>query len=139
MQELADQYGIAIQHVDQQYMEARASITNQALDQFDTLSEQLNEHLEQKFMLFAPIRKSYIEQSKLMDLEVRKAQEDDERAKVYKSELFNLQTKLNTFTTSDKADRALKENLRETIVVRMEMLIPHKTAWDEACEFLELQ
>ena len=90
-------------------------------------------------MLFAPIRKSYIEQSKLMDLEVHKAQEDDERAKVYKSELFNLQTKLNTFTTSDKADRALKENLRETIVVRMEMLIPHKTAWDEACEFLELQ
>lgn len=90
-------------------------------------------------MLFAPIRKSYIEQSKLMDLEVRKAQEDDERAKVYKSELLNLQNKLNTFTTSDKADRALKENLRETIVVRMEMLIPNKTGWDEACEFLELQ
>ncbi len=139
MQELADQYRMAIQHVDQQYIEARASITKQALDQFDTLSEQLNEHLEQKFMLFAPIRKSYIEQSKLMDLEVRKAQEDDERAKVYKSELLNLQNKLNTFTTSDKADRALKENLRETIVVRMEMLIPNKTGWDEACEFLELQ
>ena len=139
MQELADQYRTAIQHVEQQYMEARASITEQALDQFDTLSEQLSEHLEQKFVLFAPIRRSYIEQSELMDLEVHKAQEDNERAKVYKRELLSLQTKLNTFTTSDKADRALKEYLRETIVVRMKMLIPHKTGWDEACEFLELQ
>ncbi|MDD4944184.1 MAG: hypothetical protein PHQ13_11715, partial [Rhodoferax sp.] len=139
LQELADQYHKAIKRVDQQYMEARANITKQALDQFDTFSEQLNEHLEQKFLLFAPIRKSYIEQSNLMDLQAHKAREDDERAKVYKSELLNLHTELNTNAASDKAGRALKESLRETIAVRMEMLLPDKTGWDEACEFLELQ
>jgi len=139
MQELASQYGSAIADIDRQYEEVRSSITKQAFDQLDAMSNGLNNHLQMQYLMFAPVRKSYIEHSELMDVELRKQIENKERSQAFVQELEYLQSKLNGITVSDHADRAIKQAMQETILTRMEMLIPHKTGWDQACEFLELQ
>jgi hypothetical protein len=139
MQELANQYNNAITDIDQQYEAARSSITVQAFDQFDAMSKDLNRHLQMQYLMFAPIRKHYIEHAELMDVELRKQKENEERSQAFAQELKDMQSKLNGITASDQADSAIKQAMQTTILTRMEMLIPHKTGWDQACEFLELQ
>ncbi|SFQ11328.1 hypothetical protein SAMN05216419_10654 [Nitrosomonas cryotolerans] len=139
MQELANQYSKAITDIDRQYEEARASITKQAFDQFDSMSKNLSQHLEMQYLMFAPIRKNYIEGSVLMDIELRKQQENHERSQAFTRELEGLQNKLKSFIESNQADRTIRQAVQETILTRMEILIPNKTGWDQACEFLELQ
>lgn len=139
MQELANQYNKAITDIDRQYEEARGSITEQAFDQFDAMSKDLSQHLEMQYLMFAPVRKSYFEHSALMDIELRKQQENEDRSQAFAHELEELQDKLEGFTVSNQVDRTIKQFTQETILTRMEMLIPHKTGWDQACEFLELQ
>jgi hypothetical protein len=139
MQELANQYSQAITDIDRDYEETRASITKQAFDQFDTMSKDLNQYLEMQYLMFAPVRKNYIERSALMDIELRKQQANEDRLQVFAHELEDLQDKFEGFTMSNQVDRTIKQVVHETILTRMEMLIPHKTGWDQACEFLELQ
>lgn len=138
MQELANQYSKAITDIDRQYEEARASITKQAFDQFDSMSKDLNQHLEVQYLMFASVRKNYIEYSALMDIEIRKQQENEDRSLAFAHELEAIQDKLEGLAVSTQADRTIKQVVQETIRTRMEMLIPHKTGWDQACEFLEL-
>jgi hypothetical protein len=66
-------------------------------------------------------------------------QKSEERSQAFAHELEELQNKLEGFTVSDQAERTIKQVMQKTILTRMEMLIPHKTGWDQACEFLELQ
>jgi hypothetical protein len=139
MQELANQYNEAITDIDRQYEEARASITEQAFDQFDAMSKDLSQYLEMQYLVFAPVRKSYFEHSALMDIELRKQQETEDRSQAFAHELEELQNRLEGFTVSNQVDSNIKQVVQETIRTRMEMLIPHKTGWDQACEFLELQ
>ncbi len=139
MQELANQYNKAITDIDRQYEEARASITKQAFDQFDAMSKDLSQYLEMQYLMFAPVRKNYIEHSALMDIELCKQQENEDRSRAFAYELEELQGNLEGFTVSNQVDRTIKQVMQETILTRMEMLIPHKTGWDQACEFLELQ
>ena len=103
------------------------------------MSNDLNNYLQMQYLMFAPIRKRYIEHSELMDVELRKQQQDKERSQAFALELEDLQSKLNGITVSDHTDRAIKQAMQNIILTRMEMLIPHKTGWDQACEFLELQ
>ncbi len=138
MQELANQYSKAITDIDRQYEEARVSITKQAFDQFDSMSKNLNQHLEMQYLMFAPVRKNYIEHSALMDIELRKQQENEDRSRAFALELETIQDKLEGLAISNQADRTIKQVVQETILTRMEMLIPNKTGWDQACEFLEL-
>lgn len=139
MRELANQYNKAITYIDCQYEEARASITKQAFDQFDSMSKDLNQYLEVQYLIFAPVRKNYIEHSALMDIELRRQQENEDRSRAFEHELEAIQDKLEGLTVSTQADLTIKQVVQETILTRMEMLIPHKTGWDQACDFLELQ
>ena len=138
MQELANQYSKAITDIDRQYEEARASITKQAFDQFDSMRKDLNQHLEMQYLMFAPVRKNYIEHSALMDIELRKQQENEARSRAFALELEAIKDKLEGLAISNQADRTIKQVVQETILTRMEILIPNKTGWDQACEFLEL-
>ncbi|MBS0588317.1 MAG: hypothetical protein JSS37_10300 [Proteobacteria bacterium] len=138
MQELANQYSKAITDIDRQYEEARASITKQAFDQFDSMSKELNQHLEMQYLMFAPVRKNYIEHSVLMDIELRKQQENEDRSRAFAIELEIIQDKLEGLAVLNQADLTIKQIVHETVLTRMEMLIPNKTGWDHACEFLEL-
>lgn len=138
MQELANQYSKAIADIDRQYEEARASITKQAFDQFDSMSKDLNQHLEMQYLMFAPLRKNYIEHSALMDIELRKQQENEDRSRAFALELEAIQEKLEGLAISNQTDITIKQVVQETILTRMEVLIPNKTGWDQACEFLEL-
>jgi hypothetical protein len=139
MQELANQYNKAITDIDRQYEKTRSSITQQAFDQFDSMSNDLDNYLQVQYLTFKPIRKNYIDHSELMDVELRKQQQDKERAQAFTLELEELQSKLNHITASDHTDRIIKQAMQSTILTRMEMLVPNKTGWDQACEFLELQ
>ena len=139
MQELSNQYSKAITNIDHQYEEARASITKQALDQFDSMSKDLSQHLEMQYLMFAPVHKNYIELSALMDIDLRKQQEIDERSQAFAYELEELQGKLKGFIGSDQGNLDIKQIIQETICTRMEILIPNQTGWDQACEFLEFQ
>jgi hypothetical protein len=138
MQELANEYTKEIANIDRQYEEARRSITNQAFAQFDAMGKELNDHLEMQYLMFTPVRKNYIEHSELMDVERRKQEEKNERSQAFAAELEVLQEKLNTIDISDQTGRALKKEMQKTILDRMELIIPNKTGWDQACEFLEL-
>jgi len=138
MQELANQYSKAIADIDRQYEEARASITKQAFDQFDSMSKDLNQHLEMQYLMFAPLRKNYIKHSALMDIELRKQQENEDRSRAFALELEAIQEKLEGLAISNQTDITIKQVVQETILTRMEVLIPNKTGWDQACEFLEL-
>ena len=138
MLELANQYSKAITDIDRQYEEARTSITNQAFDQFGAMSKDLNRHLEMQYLMFAPVHKNYVEHSALMDIELRRQKENEARSQSFALELETLQSKLDGFAISNQADRRVKQVVREMILTRMEMLIPNKTGWDQACDFLEL-
>lgn len=138
MQELANQYSNAITEIDRQYEEARTSITKQAFDQFDSMSKDLNQHLEMQYLMFAPVRKNYIEHSALLDVELRKQQENENRSRAFSLELEIIQDKLERLAVSNQTDITIKQVVQETILTRMEVLIPNKTGWDQACEFLEL-
>ncbi|EIC30168.1 hypothetical protein [Methylomicrobium album] len=138
MQELVNEYTKEIANIDRQYEEARRSITNQAFAQFDAMGKELNDHLEMQYLMFTPVRKNYIEHSEMMDVERRKQEEKNERSQAFAAELEVLQEKLNTIDISDQTGRALKKEMQKTILDRMELIIPDKTGWDQACEFLEL-
>lgn len=138
MQALADQYGKVIADVDRQYEQARTSITQQAFDQFDSMNKDLNQHLEVQYLMFAPVRKNYIEHSALMDIDQRKLQELEDRSRAFALELEAIQDQLEGLVASNQADRTMKQVVQETILNRMELLVPNKTGWDQACEFLEL-
>lgn len=139
MQELASQYEKAISSIDRQYENARISITKQAFDHFDSMGKDLNQHLEMQYLVFTPVRKSYIKHSALMDVELRQQQEKEDRSRAFAHELENIQEKLERLAVSNQVDITIKQVVQETIFTRMEMLIPNKTGWDHACEFLELQ
>lgn len=138
MQELANQYGKAIADIDRQYELARGSITKQTFDHFDSMSKDLSQHLEIKYMMFAPVRKNYIDNFTLMDIQIRQQKEKEARSQAFANELENLQNKLEGVAIFNQADIRMKQLVQETIFTRMEMLIPNKTGWDQACEFLEL-
>lgn len=138
MQVLANQYSKALTDVDRQYEEARTSITKQAFDQFDSMSKDLSQHLEMQYLMFAPLRKNYIEHSALLDVELRKQQENEERSRAFAQELEAIKEKLEGLAVSTEADRTIKQVVQKTILTRVEVLIPNKTGWDQACEFLEL-
>lgn len=139
IRELIRQYENAITNIDRQYDEARNSITRQALNQFDALGKDLSRHLETRYLLFKPVRKNYIEHSCLMDIELRKEQENNERSQAFAHELEELQNRLEGVTVSNEVDRTIRQELQRTILSRMQVLIPRTTGWDQACEFLELQ
>ena len=139
MEELARQYEDAITTIDLQYETARASITQQAFDQFNAMSKDLNQHLEMQYLMFTSVRKTYIEHTELMDVELRKQQQDQQRSEAFADELEELQKKIKDLTISDQTDAAIKQMMQQTILTRMEILIPHRTGWDLACEFLEMQ
>ena len=139
MEELARQYEDAITTIDLQYETARASITQQAFDQFDAMSKDLNQHLEMQYLMFTSVRKSYIEHTELMDIELRKQQQDLKRSEAFSDELEDLQKKIKNLAISDQTDATIKQMMQQTILTRMEILIPHRTGWDQACEFLEMQ
>lgn len=102
------------------------------------MGKELNDHLEMQYLMFTPVRKNYIEHSEMMDVERRKQEEKNERSQAFAAELEVLQEKLNTIDISDQTGRALKKEMQKTILDRMELIIPDKTGWDQACEFLEL-
>ncbi|QFY45174.1 hypothetical protein F6R98_17785 [Candidatus Methylospira mobilis] len=138
MLELANEYSKEIANIDRQYEEARRSITNQAFAQIDAMGKELNDHLEMQYLMFKPVRKNYIEHSALMDVERRKQEEKCERSQAFAKELENLQANLNTIDISEQTGCDLKQKMEKTILDRMELIIPNKTGWDQACEFLEL-
>lgn len=139
MEELARQYEDAITTIDLQYETARASITQQAFDQFDAMSKDLNQHLEMQYLMFTSVRKTYIEHTELMDVKLRKQQQDQQRSEAFADELEELQKKVKDLAISDQTDATIKNTMQKTILTRMEILIPHRTGWDQACEFLEMQ
>lgn len=139
MQDLALQYEDAITTIDLQYETARASITEQAFDQFDAMSKDLNQHLEMQYLMFTSVRKTYIEHTELMDVELRKQQQDQQRSEAFADELEELQNKIKKLVISDQIDATIQNTMQQTILTRMEILIPHRTGWDQACEFLEMQ
>lgn len=138
LEELANAYSAEIQHIDREYEAARLSITKQAFDKFDAMSKDLNNHLQTQYLMFTPVRKNYVEHSALMDVERRKQEENNERMYAFTEELEVLQQKLDTLDISDQTGKALKNDMQKTILDRMQLIIPTKTGWDEACEFLEL-
>lgn len=138
MQELINQYGKAITDIDRKYEEVRVSITRQAFEQFGSMSKDLNHHLEMQYLMFAPVRKNYIKNSALMDIELRKQQEKEYRSRAFALELEIIQGELEDLDISKQTDLTIKQIVQDTILIRMEMLIPNKTGWDQACEFLEL-
>ncbi len=138
MQELANAYTKEIANIDCQYEEARRSITDQAFAQFDAMGKELNDHLEMQYLMFTPVRKNYLEHSELMDVERRKQEEKSGRSQAFAAELEALQEKLNTIDISDQTGKSLQKEMQEMILDRMELIIPNKTGWDQACEFLEL-
>lgn len=140
LQELAEQYNNAITYIDYQYKEAYSSINQQSFDQFDAISADLNQYLEVQYLMFAPIHKKYIDNYELMDVELRKQKENEDRAIAFKYELESLQAKLEDLTISGQENKniVIKQAIESTILARMEVIIPNKTGWDQACEFLEL-
>ncbi|WP_312410255.1 hypothetical protein [Pseudescherichia sp.] len=138
MKELLRQYESAITDIERRYHEARNNITRQAFDQFGAMSRDLNQHLELQYLLYASVRKDYVAQSELMDVELRKQQNDRIRAQSFAIELSELRDKLQSSCESDKSEQSIKNIMQEAIFYRMEMLIQRNTGWDQACEFLEL-
>lgn len=140
LQELAEQYNNAITYIDYQYKEAYSSINQQSFNQFDAMTADLNQYLEVQYLMFAPIHKKYIDNYELMDVELRKQKENEDRAIAFKYELESLQAKLEDLTISGQENKniVIKQAIESTILARMEVIIPNKTGWDQACEFLEL-
>lgn len=142
LRELARQYEGAITTIDRRYEEARASISRQASEQFNAMSQDLNRHLEMQYLIFEPVRKNYTEQSARMDIQRRKQRDNEIRSRAFEHELESLRDKLKGVSGPGSEDQTIKQVeqvVLETILTRMEMLIPHKTGWDQACEFLELK
>ncbi|MBU9828775.1 hypothetical protein J1779_02385 [Rahnella sp. FC061912-K] len=138
MQELAAAYAQEINHIDAQYEAARRSLTDQAFARIDAFSDELNTHLQRQYLMFTPVRRNYLAHAELLDTEQRKQQEKNTRLQSFATELCLLQDKLNTIDITAPAGVALKKEMQNIILDRMSMIIPDKTGWDQACDFLEL-
>ena len=103
------------------------------------MSKDLNQHLEMQYLMFTSVRKTYIEHTELMDVELRKQQQDQQRSEAFADELEELQKKIKDLAISNQIDATIQNTMQQTILTRMEILIPHRTGWDQACEFLEMQ
>lgn len=66
------------------------------------MSKDISQYLEMQYLMFAPVRKSYIEHSELMDVELRKQQENETRSQAFAHELEELQSKFEGFTESSR-------------------------------------
>lgn len=132
LRELASQYKQTIASIDLQYETARSDITQQALEHFDVMEQELKQYLEVQYLCYSPIRKNYAENVVLLELEAKREKEKERRMKFFEKELALLKNKIGSGNDSDDVQRIL----HSTIQSQMENLVPHNTGWDKACEFL---
>lgn len=132
LRDLASQYKQTIASIDLQYDTARSDITQQALEHFDVMEQELKQYLEVQYLCYSPIRKNYAENVVLLELEAKREKEKERRMKFFEKELTLLKNKIGLGNDSDDVQRILQS----TIQSRMENLVPHNTGWDKACEFL---
>ena len=138
MRELADAYAGEIVNIDARYAAARRAITQQAGDQFAMTAQALDDHLQMQYLMFTPVRKHYLAQAQLMDIEQRRQAENNRRIEAFSAELADLQTKLEAIDSADRRGRQLKQEMQQTIRDRMALILPNQTGWDRACEFFAL-
>ncbi len=130
LRELASRYEQAITSIDLQYDTARSDITQQALEHFDVMEQELKQYLEVQYLWYAPIRRNYAENVAFLELEAKREKEKERRMQFFKEELHTLKNKIS----SESDD--VQHILQLTIQSRMENLVPNNTGWDKACEFL---
>jgi hypothetical protein len=135
MLELSKRYGDEILEIERQFDISKRNIREQSLQHFDYFQRELNSHLQQRYLVFAPEFRKYSEKDALIDLEARREEENARRAKLYQQELDSLKIQLDQ---SQIPHSKLKEKLTDAILSRLELIIPRKTGWDEACEFIGL-
>jgi hypothetical protein len=136
MAEMLKQFDNHIAETERRFELARQQLAEQAFGQFDQMREALDQHLEMNYVMFAPIRKSHQQDVAIMDMSKKLEAEHQSKMKSYGDELHNLARLMNSqFGTSEK-DQKARAVIEKTLRSRLEMLVPARTGFDKACEFL---
>lgn len=139
MAEMLKQFDNHIAEIERNYEHARQQLSEQAFGQFDQMREALDQHLEMNYVMFAPIRKSHQQDVSTMDMTKKLEEEHQSKMKSYEDELNNLARFMNyQFGTSPK-DQNARAIIEMTLRSRLELLVPARTGFDKACEFLLIE
>lgn len=139
MAEMLKQFDNQIAVIDLNYEHARQQLSEQASGQFDQMREALDQHLEMNYVMFAPIRKSHQQDVATMDISKKLEEERQSKIKSYEEELNHLALLMNSqFGTSPKDEQA-RAAYEKTLRSRLELLVPARTGFDKACEFLLIE
>ncbi|WP_429020623.1 hypothetical protein [Aeromonas veronii] len=136
MAEMFKQFDHQIAAIDRSYERALQQLSEQATDQFNHMRAALDQHLEMNYVMFAPIRKSHQQDIATMDISKKLEEEHQAKIESYQKELDQLAHLMNSqFGTSPK-DQQAREVFEKALQNRLELLVPARTGFDKACEFL---
>lgn len=132
-------YQQQVQHIEQEYQCMRSQITGQAAERYEALSDDLNAHLELKYLMFTPVKKIFEAEHVALTAAERKQQTQQAHIEAYRQELERLLLSIEHTDLIDTDVQRIKYTLLATINTRLSEILPAKTSWDEAYEFLALQ
>lgn len=139
MAEMLKQFDNHIAEIERNYEHARQQLSEQAFGQFDQMREALDQHLEINYVMFAPIRKSHQQDVASMDMTKKLEEEHQFKMKSYEDELNNLARFMNYQFGTSPEDQKARSIIEKTLRSRLELLVPARTGFDKACEFLLIE
>ncbi|SMF31602.1 MATE family efflux transporter [Pseudogulbenkiania subflava] len=139
MAEMLKQFDNHIAEIERNYEHARQQLSEQAFGQFDQMREALDQHLEMNYVMFAPIRKSHQQDVASMDMTKKLEEEHQSKMKSYEDELNNLARFMNYQFGTSPEDQKARSIIEKTLRSRLELLVPARTGFDKACEFLLIE
>lgn len=125
--------------IEEDYQRQRQEITRQAGERYEILSKDLSDHLEMQFLLFTPIKNALQVECKELRAAGTGQRLQQIRMDAYRDELATLQESLEQSELDGGDSQKITQTLLVTIDTRLTEILPRKTSWDQAYEFLVQQ
>ncbi|CAG9269760.1 hypothetical protein [Paraburkholderia caribensis] len=125
-----------LRHIEQQYDEVATALIQQTRQRYDLLDAELTRHLEAQFVFFTPVlHEAKAERADLELGRVRQRQRD-KRIESYRQQLQLLRSSLTSTDMSNDSNQELRQQMLVTVTARLQVVLPERTPWDEAYEFM---
>jgi len=136
--QISEAYQQQLKQIEEEYQRVRAEITLQAEDRYANFSRELDLHLELSYQLFVPLRRSQAVERAEVAADTAAQQAEQRRIHAYRQELKRLLQGLDEAGFDAPDAVKLKHSMITAINVRLSSVLPEKTPWDQAYEFLAL-
>jgi hypothetical protein len=124
--------------IEQEYQRMRTEIKLQAGERYALLSSEIDAHLELHYLMFTPVRRRQASERADLAAATGAQQAEQRRIQSYHQELQRLSQILDQAGLDAADAQQIRQSMLAAISVRLSSVLPEKTSWDQAYEFLVL-